>query len=112
VQHDFAAERPRTASTFRRGVVTGITISARQPSRRAASATPVHGIPAEATDDASPELLRVEVAAILLYAPRQLEAEHGLAVLALQSTWLDRRLDTAARRLERRLAGHVVAHAR
>ena len=47
VQHDLRAARA-TASTLIRGVVIGITITARQPSFCAASATPCAWLPAEA----------------------------------------------------------------
>ena len=47
VQHDLGAERAHRVD-LERGVVVGITTSARQPSRRAPSATPCAWLPAEA----------------------------------------------------------------
>src|SRR6218665_2051855 len=83
---------PCTASILTLGVVTGITMTARQPSFLADSATPCAWFPAEAQitplDRASGDRC-----AILLYAPRSLKLKTGWSSSRLSRTLLPRRLD-------------------
>ena len=65
MQHDLAAERAHRVD-LQRGVVTGMTTSALQPRRRAASATPLRVVARRGADHAAGERARGDRCAILL----------------------------------------------
>ena len=77
-----------------RGVVTGITITARVPSFCAASATPCAWLPALAQITPRARLFGARCA-ILLYAPRSLKEKTGCLSSRLRSTWLPVRREIA-----------------
>jgi hypothetical protein len=89
------------------GVVVGITITARQPSLWALSATPWAWLPAEAQITPFCQLLGREVRHLVVGAA-QLEAAHRLLVLALEQHLVVQAPAQVARGLQGGLDGHVV----
>ena len=90
-----------------RGVVTGITITARQPSFCAASATPCAWLPALAAITPFCSALARQPRHLVVRAA-QLEREHRLQVLALEEQAVAEARESARRELERRLDRDVV----
>ena len=88
------ASSASTAAILMCGVVTGITMVATQPSRRAASATPCAWLPADAAMTPRPRSA-AESWAILLYAPRSLNENTGCWSSRFSRTRLPRRRDNA-----------------
>ncbi len=97
----------RTASTLICGVVCGMTMTARSFSLRAEKATPCAWLPALAVMMPRARS-RVGEVRDLVVGAAQLEAEDRLQVLALEQHLVAEAARQPRRRVERRLARHVV----